>query len=217
MGGSLQAVLFDMDGTLVDSDAAVVRAWTTWAREFGVDLDPAEIHGRPADSTVRMLRPDLDDAGVAAAADRQLALQYDDLADVVPMPGAHELLALLAEMLPWAVVTSADVRLARARLDAAGIVAPVLVTVEDVRRGKPDPEGYLIAAKRLDVRPERCLVVEDAEPGIEAGRRAGATVAALRGLEGDVPIADLHALVALFIPDAAAACRPSTPRAAPPL
>ncbi len=192
----LAAVLFDMDGTLVDSDAAVERAWTTWAHEYGVDVDPTTLHGRPADTTVRALRPDLDDAAVAAATAYQLDLQYDDLADVVPTPGALDLLAGLS--LPWAVVTSADDRLARARLGAAGIAAPVLVTVDDISSGKPDPEGFLLAARRLGVEPTRCLVVEDAPAGVAAGRAAGALVAALKGVEGDITIADLVELAALL-------------------
>ena len=192
----LAAVLFDMDGTLVDSDAAVERAWTTWAREYGVDVDPITLHGRPADTTVRALRPDLDDAAVAAATAYQLDLQYDDLADVVPTPGALDLLAGLS--LPWAVVTSADDRLARARLGAAGIAAPVLVTVDDISCGKPHPEGFLLAARRLGVEPTRCLVVEDAPAGVAAGRAAGAPVAALKGVEGDITIADLVELAALL-------------------
>ena len=114
----------------------------------------------------------------------------------MPTPGAPELLAALR--LPWAVVTSADVRLAKARLGAAGIEAPLLVTVEDVRVGKPDPEGYLRAAELLGVAPEHCLVVEDAEVGVTAGRAAGAQVAALKGIEGDLPIPDLGALARLL-------------------
>ncbi|SHN06067.1 HAD-IA family hydrolase [Cryptosporangium aurantiacum] len=180
----IAAVLLDMDGTLVDSTAAVERAWTTWALEYGVD--PADAlaiaHGAPADRTVRRLLPGLDDEAVAVSAGRQLALQYDDLSDVVAMPGAAELIAVLARRgLPWAVVTSADVRLAKLRLDAAGIAPPLLVTVEDVRVGKPDPECYLLAAKTLGVPPEKCLVVEDAEPGLVAGRAAGMQVLAVGG------------------------------------
>jgi sugar-phosphatase len=194
----IEAVLFDMDGTLVDSDAAVERAWRVWAGEYGVD--PAAVlavaHGAPAERTVRLVLPDLTGAEVAEAAARQLTLQYDDLSDVVPAPGAHELLAALR--LPWAVVTSADVRLAKARLGAAGIEAPVLVTVEDVRVGKPDPEGYLRAAGLLGVAPQHCLVVEDAEVGVLAGRAAGALVAALKGIDGDLRIPDLGTLTRLL-------------------
>ncbi len=198
---TVQAVLLDMDGTLVDSDASVERAWTTWAVEHG--LDPAAVraiaHGSPSDRTVRRMLPGLDDAGVAASAQRQLDLQYDDLADVVAAPGARELVAALDRLgLPWAVVTSADVRLAKARLGAAGIAPPLLVTVEDVRSGKPHPEGYLQAAERLRVDPAACLVVEDSDPGLAAGRAAGMRTAALRGLDGDLRLTDLAQLAHLL-------------------
>ena len=123
--------------------------------------------------------------------------------DVVLARGARELLHRLAAAgLPWAVVTSADRRVAAARLDAAGVRPSVLVTVEDVAAGKPDPEGFLLAARRLGVPIGRCLVVEDSAPGAEAGHRAGAVVAGLRGLPADVPVADL-ADVAALLPAAA--------------
>jgi sugar-phosphatase len=197
----LDAVLLDMDGTLVDSDAAVERAWRTWAGEFGVDPAAALAiaHGSPADRTVRRLFPSFDEAQVSAAAARQLDLQYDDLSDVTATEGAHDLLATLDRLgLPWAVVTSADARLAKARLGVAGIDPPVLVTVDDISAGKPDPEGYRRAAELLGVEPGRCLVVEDAEVGLAAGRAAGARTAALRGLAGDVRIADLGRLAELL-------------------
>jgi mannitol-1-/sugar-/sorbitol-6-phosphatase len=197
----VRALLFDMDGTLVDSDAAVERAWAAWCDEYGIDLAtvlPAA-HGVPAESTVRRVRPDASDEDVVAGAARQLELQYDDLRDVVPTTGAHELLSVLAEFaVPWAVVTSADRRLAAARLRAADITAPVVVTVEDVAAGKPDPAGYRLAAERLAVPIDRCLVVEDAAPGLEAGRRAGALTAGLRELPSDVTINDLTELAALL-------------------
>jgi mannitol-1-/sugar-/sorbitol-6-phosphatase len=199
-----EAVLLDMDGTLVDSDGAVERAWAAWAVEYGVDpaLALANAHGSPASITAARLRPDLDAAQVDAAAARQLELQYEDLHDVVPTPGADRLLAELDRIgLPWAVVTSADDRLAKARLDAAGIRPPLLFTFEDVARGKPDPEGYLLAAKALGVDPAACLVVEDSEPGLAAGRAAGAMTASLRGLDADVKLHDLGHLVELLVSD----------------
>jgi HAD superfamily hydrolase (TIGR01509 family) len=199
----IAAVLLDMDGTLVDSDAAVERAWATWAVEHGVEPAAAlaGAHGSPAGTTVYRLLPGLDADAVTVAAQRQLELQYDDLDDVVPAPGAEQLLATLTRLrLPWAVVTSADARLAKARLAVARIDPPVLITVDDVTAGKPDPEGYLLAAARLDVEPTRCLVVEDAEPGLAAGRAAGARTAALRGLAGDIRIDDLAQLARLLDP-----------------
>ena len=198
----VQAVLLDMDGTLVDSDAAVERAWRTWAAEYRVDLGsvPLIAHGMPALGNVRRLRPDLSGDEAAAAARRQLALQYDDVSDVTAAPGARELLGELDRLgLPWAVVTSADPTLARVRLAAARIRPALLVTSEDVRAGKPDPEGYLLAARELGADPGRCLVVEDAEAGVRAGRAAGATVAALKGVPADIQIADLYQLRTLLL------------------
>jgi sugar-phosphatase len=197
----IRAVLFDMDGTLVDSDAAVERAWTVWAEEHGIDPAAAIAlaHGSPSAPTVRKLLPELDEAAVLTSSARQLQLQYDDLSDVVAAPGAHDVIAVLAGRgLPWAVVTSADARLAAARLDAAGIDVPVLVTIDDLTAGKPDPQGYLRAAELLGVPASQCLVVEDADVGLDAGRAAGAVTAALRGLDGDMRIGDLGELAGLL-------------------
>jgi sugar-phosphatase len=197
----LRAVLFDMDGTLVTSDLAVERAWLSWAAEYGVDGRRAieMAHGSPSEPTVRRLLPHLDEAAITVAATRQLEMQYDDLADVAAMPGAHDLLALLDRRgLPWAVVTSADDRLAKARLGAAGIAPRVLVTIDDVPVGKPDPAGYLRAAELLGVPATDCLVVEDAEVGLVAARAAGAYTAALRGLDGDLRLTGLGDLIALL-------------------
>jgi sugar-phosphatase len=197
----IDAVLFDMDGTLVESHAAVERAWRAWADEHSVDPDAvlAVAHGAPAHTTARRFLPAAGDEALAVAAARQLDLQYDDLSDVTAAPGARELLDLLAgREVPWAVVTSADVRLARARLGAAGIVPPLLVTIEDIAEGKPAPDGYLHAAAALGVQPGRCLVVEDADVGVQAGRAAGAHTVGLRGIEADVRVADLAELARLL-------------------
>ena len=197
----LQAVLLDMDGTLVDSDAAVERSWRTWAAEYPVDpgRGPLIAHGLPALANVRRLLPDLSEDEAATAARYQLELEYVDVADITATSGAHELLGELDRLgLPWAVVTSADPPLARTRLAAAGIRPALLVTINDVRAGKPDPEGYLRAAELLATPPSACLVVEDAEVGLQAGRAAGAITAALRGLSGDLSLVDLHQLADLL-------------------
>jgi HAD superfamily hydrolase (TIGR01509 family) len=200
---AVEAVLLDMDGTLVDSDAAVERAWRSWAIERGIN--PAEAvaiaAGRPAAATVRDLLPNADDKDVAEAAAYQLALQYEDLGDVVAGAGVGELLSVLARLdLPWAVVTSADRQLANRRLAAAGVQHPnLLVTSEDVRVGKPDPEGYRLAAAMLGLDPRHCLVVEDSIAGVQAGKAAGAVVVALKGLAADIQIADLHELAELLL------------------
>jgi sugar-phosphatase len=195
------AVLFDMDGTLVDSDAAVERAWRAWAHDY--QLDPEAVLaiaiGVPAISTVRRLWPDWSEERIQADAARQLDRECHDLADVVPTAGAHRLLGVVAELgLPWAVVTSADTRLARARLGQADIHPPLLLTLDDVTAGKPDPEGYLIAARQLGVDPASCLVVEDSDAGVAAGRAAGATVASVKGRPADLRLTDLHQLAVLL-------------------
>ncbi|MFK4089129.1 HAD-IA family hydrolase [Kribbella sp. NPDC020789] len=195
------AVLFDMDGTLVDSDAVVDRSWSTWATEYG--LSPSEVlavaHGNPAVATVAQFLPDRSEAERAAAGARVLELECDDVSDVVPTPGAHELIATLERLgLPWAVYTSAPDRLAKVRLDVAGITPPVLVTIDDVTHGKPDPEGYLRAAELIGVPIEHCLVVEDTPVGLAAGRASGATTAGLKGIPADIRLPDLHRLVELF-------------------
>ena len=195
------AVLFDMDGTLVDSDAAVERSWRAWAREYGVEADEvlAVMPGHPAADTVARMRPDLDEAAVQAAARAQLEREYHDVDGVTATPGALDLLdALERDGRPWAVVTSADARLAAIRLGAAGIAARLVVDRDAVVAGKPDPEGYLLAATRLGVAPGDCLVVEDTPTGATAGRAAGATVAGLKGGAGgvaDFGLTDLTDLV----------------------
>lgn len=198
----VEAVLFDMDGTLVDSHAAVERAWSTWSHEHGVPVSLALdlAHGGSAEDTVRRLLPHLGPSQVSASAARQLWLQYQDVADVRPVPGALESIEALQDaQVPWAVVTNADRRLAQARLGAAGIRPPVLVTVEDVAAGKPDPAGYLRAARDVGVDPLHCLAVEDSAPGVMAARAARMRVAALGGVEADLPLRDLLQLRDLVV------------------
>lgn len=192
------AVLFDMDGTLLESHANVERAWTSWAISRGLDPNSvlAEAHGLPADVTVARWLPGANDDAIATAAAEQLAIQYDDVTGITPIEGVPELLAFLTDAaVPWAVHTSADARLAQVRLDAAGIKPPVLVTRDQIDRGKPAPDGYLRAAQLLGVEPEQCIVIEDTPVGVESGRSAGMTTVGVRGADGDLPlrtIPDLH-------------------------
>jgi sugar-phosphatase len=175
-GQVFEAVLLDLDGTLVDSTPAVERSWRRWARLWNVEDRLVVVHGVPARQVV---------AGYVAPADVDRAvadierIEVDDVAGVTALPGAAGALAALTAG-TGAVVTSGTVPLATARLRAAGLAAPrVLVTADDVRAGKPDPEPYLLAARRLGVDPGRCLVVEDAPAGVAAGRAAGCRVLAL--------------------------------------
>ncbi len=167
-----------MDGTLVDSRASVERTWRSWAASRGLDADALlrVAHGRRTQETLAtVVAPGQLDAAVAELD----AAELIDVAGTVEVPGARALLAMLPDQ-AWAIVTSAGKALARLRLTAAGIPVPrLLITSEDVVRGKPDPEGYLLAASSLGAAPDRCLVFEDTPAGIGAGRAAGARVLGL--------------------------------------
>jgi sugar-phosphatase len=191
------AVLFDMDGTLVESHANVDRAWTIWANSRG--LDPAAViaqaHGLPAEATVARWMPQASTAEIDRAAAEQLALQYDDVTGITAIDGVHELLVFLSEAkIPWAIHTSADDRLARVRLQAAGITPGVLITRDQLGRGKPFPDGYLRAAELLGIASDRCIVVEDTFVGIESGRAAGMQTVGVRGADGDLPVRSIPEL-----------------------
>jgi sugar-phosphatase len=171
-------VLSDLDGVLVDSQASIMRAWRSWGRRHGLERAAVEAveHGRPSGEIVAALAPGLDAAEESRALD---ALQAGDTGDVVGLPGAAELLRTFGPD-RVAVVTSCTAGLAEARLRAAGLEPPpVLVTADRLRRGKPDPEGYLLAARELGAEPSECVVLEDAPAGVEAGRAAGMRVVAL--------------------------------------
>lgn len=174
-----RGVLFDLDGVLVDSTPAVARVWAWWAREHGFNADEVvqQAHGRPSITTIRELLPNSDHEAENREVERR---EIEDIADVIPLPGALELL----EALPldrWAIVTSCTRRLAEVRIAAAELPKPkYLVTSNDVRRGKPDPEPYLKGAQILALPAGECVVVEDAPAGIRAGKAAGARVVALR-------------------------------------
>jgi mannitol-1-/sugar-/sorbitol-6-phosphatase len=198
---SLAAVLFDMDGTLIDSEASFRRACTGWCREYGVDLAMSDEfrRGVPAAAGIRRIFPGLPAELIAERAARFMELECADVAEVAAMPGALALLAQLRALgLPWAIVTSAERPLAALRLAAAGVTAETVVTLDDVVSCKPDPEGYLLAARALGVEISRCLVVEDSIPGVAAGRAAGATVASLRGVASDLLLRDLFHLTELL-------------------
>lgn len=166
-----EAVIFDMDGTLIDSTPAVVRAWTTWAGEHGLTAEElGRHHGVPSANVVRAL---VSEHRYPAALARINELEIADVDDIVVLPGAAEALACLVGA-KNAIATSCTVPLAKARIAAARLVPPsILVTADDVARGKPAPDPFLEAARRLQVDPTRCLVVEDAPKGLQAAHAAG--------------------------------------------
>ncbi|WP_149825567.1 HAD family hydrolase [Streptomyces tailanensis] len=175
-----RALLLDMDGTLVNSDAAVERVWRRWAERHGLDGDDIMqvVHGRQGYATMAVLLPDRPMERNHADNARMLAEETADVEGVVPIPGAPEFLAsLVAAGVPHALVTSANVPLSTARMAAAGLPLPeVRVTAESVGASKPDPEGFLKGAAELGIAPEECVVFEDSGAGIEAGRAAGMRV-----------------------------------------
>ncbi|MEU6347939.1 HAD-IA family hydrolase [Streptomyces sp. NPDC047072] len=173
-----RALLLDMDGTLVNSDAVVERIWRRWADRHGLDGDEVMkvVHGRQGHASMALLLPDRPVERNHADNARMLAEETADMDGVVPVPGAAEFLASLRG-LPHALVTSADVPLSTARMAAAGLPLPdVRVTAESVGASKPDPEGFLKGAAELGVDPADCVVFEDSGAGIAAGRAAGMRV-----------------------------------------
>ena len=188
-----RALLLDMDGTLVDSEAVVRRVWRRWADRLGVDVNRAYaiMHGRQAYATMAELLPDRPMELNRADGRRLLAEEAADVAGIVPIPGAPAFLAALAG-LPHALVTSADLRLARVRMAAAGLpMPPVRVTAESVSASKPDPECFLKGAAELGVDPADCVVFEDSAAGITAGRAAGMRVVGI-GARAAACHPDLH-------------------------
>lgn len=167
------AMLFDMDGTLINSIAAAENVWAKWARSHGIDVASflPTIHGRRAIDTIASLNLPTIDAAAEAAFITQAEIA--EVQGVEEIPGAAAFLSRLP-LSRWAVVTSAPRQLALTRLKAAGLPIPqVLITAEDVERGKPEPDGYLLAAKQLGVDCTDCLIFEDAEIGIAAALAAG--------------------------------------------
>lgn len=192
----VEAMIFDMDGVVIDSGDIYAKHWRRWGAKHGYDYDRdiAHIHpGRPPVETIRLVAPDLDAEAESLAFNA--ALDADDGDDAIAaMPGAPALLASLPTG-RWTIATSAFRGVAVVWLEHVGLpVPPALVTVDDIEHGKPAPDPYLRAAELLGVDPARCLVVEDAPAGVQAAKSAGATVLALRTTHGraDLGLADHH-------------------------
>lgn len=173
-----RAVLLDMDGTLVDSTAVVERLWLEWAAPHALDSAHVlrVVHGRQGHQSMAILLPDREHEVNVVENEQMLAKESGDVTGVVEIPGATALLEGLRGH-PHAIVTSADVALMTARMDAAGLTIPaVQITAESVSASKPDPEGFLAGAAALGVAPADCVVFEDSEVGIQAGLAAGMQV-----------------------------------------
>lgn len=179
-GTTFDAVLFDLDATLIDSTAAMQRCWVRWAQEFGVD--PQRLlgwHGVPSAQIVAALLPHLPDQGRVLASARIDELEVQDTGGIVVLPGSRQ---ALVDVPPErvAIATSCTRALANARIGATDLRVPeVVVTADDVTVGKPDPAPYLLAARRLGFDPARCLVVEDAPSGLVSARAAGCATLAV--------------------------------------
>jgi sugar-phosphatase len=175
--------LFDLDGTLVDSLPVVERAWSNWAKSR--DLDPAVvldfIHGKQAITSLRHFMPDESEEAIQQQFALLEKVESEDTDGIVALPGAVQLLERLEALsMPWAIVTSGSVPVAHARHAAGNLATPeIFITAELVARGKPNPDPYLLGAQRLGLKPEECVVVEDAPAGVLSGLAAGCQVIAV--------------------------------------
>jgi mannitol-1-/sugar-/sorbitol-6-phosphatase len=184
------AILFDLDGVLVDSTRSVAHWWRVWAEENGVDPQKVEavMHGRRTVEVVRLAAPHLDAEAEAAKIEKRGA-ENDGKDGVVVMPGAAELLKSLPPE-RWGVVTSGTRLVAASRLQLAGLPAPrVLVPADEVEQGKPHPEPYLKGAGLLGIPPTECLVIEDAPAGIQSAHAGGMKAI---GITSTYPASELH-------------------------
>lgn len=175
--------LFDLDGTLVDSLPAVERSWINWALSWGVNPQDvlAFIHGKQAITSLRHFMEGESEETIQKEFIKLEQIEATDTEGVTALPGAHLLLSELnRQNIPWAIVTSGSMPVASARHKAANLPEPeVFITAEQVKRGKPQPDAYLLGAERLGLAPEDCVVVEDAAAGVMAGLAAGCKVIAV--------------------------------------
>jgi sugar-phosphatase len=192
---SYAAFLFDMDGTLLSSIAAAERVWSIWARNHGIDVETflPTMHGVRAEDTIR--RQNLAGIDVAKEVAWVMQAEIEDVDGVMAIDGIVEFLNTLPQD-RWSIVTSATKELAAARLAAAGIAVPKhIVTAEDVQRGKPAPDCFLLAAERLGMKASDCLIFEDAPAGIAAAEAAGADVMVITATHSH-PMVTAHATTA---------------------
>lgn len=173
-----QAILFDLDGTLIDSAIRIQRLWQDWGKRHGISPQflMEVMHGRRAGETISIVAPHLSLQDEVEALE---IIETSDMDGVRPYASAGDLLDKLSAK-QWAIVTSGTLRVASARMKHVGLPMPdIFITGDDVKEGKPAPDGYLLAAERLNVKPADCVVVEDAPAGIRAGKAAGMKVIAV--------------------------------------
>ena len=194
MNFTCKAIVFDLDGILVDSDPIAVRHWQRWAKLHGLPVEPilASHHGRPTVETVRQFAPHLD--AVAEARAKEIA-EADDTDGLVTHEGAARMLSVLPPD-RWTIATSGTRRTATFRLQHVGLPIPdTIVTADDVERGKPAPDPYLLAISRLNLAAEDCIVIEDAPSGITSAKSAGARVIGIASTNEPSALSDADAIV----------------------
>ncbi|RLM24858.1 sugar phosphatase [Brenneria alni] len=176
--------LFDLDGTLVDSLPAVERSWINWAKAHGIEPQDVLdfIHGKQAITSLRHFLNGQSEEMIQQEFEALEKIEAADTQGIVAMPGAKALLERLDELdIPWAIVTSGTVPIASARHQAGALPAPkAFITAEQVALGKPHPDAYLLGAQQLGLKPEDCVVVEDAPAGVLSGLAAGCQVIAVK-------------------------------------
>lgn len=204
IGQTFDAVLFDMDGTLIHSTPAVLRAWHAWGSERG--LDPSFLHGRHGQPARDIVASLVTAKEFEASYERIQEIEIAEVSDITILPGAAEALSSIGDYRK-AIVTSSTRALAAARIMASGLIPPrIIVTYDDVTHGKPDPEPFALGAQWLGFDPARCLVIEDAPTGLRSAHNAGCTTVAVAGthktteLNADLVINNLNELA--FTPTA---------------
>lgn len=189
-----KAILFDLDGVLVDSAECVERAWRSWSAQHGLNAEDviAIAHGRRTIETVRAVAPNLDVLNEVAALELREGMTSEGIYEI---EGARPLIARLPTD-RWAVVTSGTRAIASFRLNLVEIPIPeVMVCADEISHGKPHPEGYLTAASRLGFEPNDCVVIEDTPPGIEAAHAGGMRVIAVASTYPREALLDADAIV----------------------
>ena len=195
---NIRGVAFDLDGTLVDSLPVVERSWCKWGDRFGIPHDEilGFIHGKQAITSIRHFMPGRSEEDIQAEFRFLEQIEATDIDGIVALPGALNLLNTLNEAgIPWAIVTSGSIPVAHARHRAAGLPMPkVFVTAEQVNKGKPAPDAYLLGAELLGIPAQQCAVVEDAPAGLLSGLAAGCRTIAVN-VPADAPRLDEADLV----------------------